>query len=372
MTLSRLSLEDRFARLRACMSHADVDFVLVGPSADYRYLTGLLPPLPTRLTFLIVPLEGQVELVTPRLEAAGLETHEELSGLVEPVPWDDGDDPAAAAAARVRSGGTPGRVAVSDRTWARHLVPLIERLPGTEIVTAGSLIGAVRAIKDADEIAALAEAGRRVSRVIDQLQDLAWLGRTERAVASDIASRMREAGHEEVSFVILGSGPNSANPHGLPTDRVIERGDVVQVDIGGKVNGYSSDISRVVTIGEPNDEFRAVYDVVVGAYEAALDAARVGAPAEAVDGVARAVITEAGYGPCFLHRTGHGIGLDEHEEPFITAGNGQPLAAGHVFSIEPGIYLAGRFGVRLENIVALEESGPKVLTRDSREFVVAG
>jgi Xaa-Pro aminopeptidase len=366
----RHSLDDRFTRLRERMADANVDVLLVSPSADYRYLTGLVPPVPTRMTFLIVPLVGTIELVTPSLEAAGFETHTELQGLIEPVPWSDGDDPAAVAAGRVRGHGAPTRVAVSDRTWARHLVPLSDLLSGMQIVAGGPLLGAVRAIKDAAEIDALAEAGRCVSQVTDQLAELEWIGRTEREVAADIAARMRDAEHEEVTFTILASGPNSANPHGMPTDRVIARGDVVQVDIGGKVGNYSSDISRVVTIGEPTDEVREVYGVVVRAYEAALEAAQVGASGEAVDAAARGVITDAGYGPNFLHRTGHGIGLDEHEEPFIIAGNTQMLVAGNVFSIEPGVYVPDRFGVRLENIVALEENGPRELSRDSHEIIV--
>jgi Xaa-Pro aminopeptidase len=354
------------------MADADVDVLLVSPSADYRYLTGLVPPVPTRLTFLVIPLEGPIELVTPSLEAAGFETHAELQGLIEPVPWSDGDDPAAVTAARIRQHGAPRRIAVSDRTWARHLVPLTDLLVGTPIVAAGQLLGPVRAIKDAAEISALAEAARRVSQVTDELAEIEWTGRTERAIAADIAGRMRAAGHEEVSFVILASGPNSANPHGMPTDRVIARGDVVQIDIGGKVDSYSSDISRVVSIGEPSDEVREVYVVVNRAYEAALTAAQVGASGETVDAAARAVITDAGYGSNFLHRTGHGIGLDEHEEPFIIAGNTQALVAGNVFSIEPGIYLADRFGVRLENIVVLGGDGPRELSRDSHEIVIAG
>jgi Xaa-Pro aminopeptidase len=324
------------------------------------------------MTFLIIPRDGPIELVTPSLEAAGFETHTELQGLVSPVPWSDGDDPAAIASARINGNGKPKRVAVSDRTWARHLVPLIQALAGTEVVPGGPLLGPVRAIKDAAEIEGLANAGRRVSQVTDHLADIQWAGRTEREVASDIAGRMRDAGHEEVTFVILASGPNSANPHGMPTDRVIADGDVVQVDIGGKVDSYSSDISRVVSIGEPSAEVREVYGVVSDAYEASLAAARPGATGEAVDAAARAVITTAGYGPNFLHRTGHGIGLDEHEEPFIIAGNTEPLVAGNVFSIEPGIYLPDRFGARLENIVALEEGGPRELSRDSHEIIVAG
>jgi D-alanyl-D-alanine dipeptidase len=354
------------------MADENVDVLVVSPSADYRYLTGLVPPVPTRMTFLVVPLEGAIELVTPSLEAAGFETHVELQGLVEPVPWSDGDDPAAIAAERIRANGTPKRVAVSDRTWARHLIPLGEQLSGVQIVSGGALIGAVRAVKDAAEIEALANAARCVSRVTDQLGEIKWAGRTEREVAADIAERMRATGHEEVTFTILASGPNSANPHGMPTDRVIVDGDVVQVDIGGKVASYSSDISRVVSIGEPSDEVREVYDVVSSAYEASLAAAHVGATGEAVDAAGRNVIADAGYGPNFLHRTGHGIGLDEHEEPFIIAGNTQPLVAGNVFSIEPGVYLPDRFGTRLENIVALEENGPRELSRDSHEIVVAG
>ncbi len=344
---ARRSLEDRFERLRERMREDEVDVLLVSPSADYRYLTGLVPPVPTRLTFLVLPADGEIELVTPSLEAAGFATHTELQGLITPVPWSDGDDPAAVAAGRILSHGPVRRVAVSDRTWAKHLVPLIDRLPGTQIVAGGGLVGAVRAVKDASEIAALGEAARRVSAVAAQLAEIAWTGRTEREAAADVATRLRDAGHEDVSFVILASGPNSANPHGMPTDRVIVRGDVVQLDFGGKVASYSSDIARVVTVGEPTDEVREVYAIVVRAYEAGLAAAQVGASGEEVDAAARGVIADAGYGANFLHRTGHGIGLDEHEEPFIIAGNTQPLVPGNVFTFEPGIYLADRFGARL-------------------------
>jgi Xaa-Pro aminopeptidase len=367
---ARSMLEGRFARLREGMQADEVDVLLVSPSADYRYLTGLIPPVPTRLTFLVVPAEGDIDLVTPSLEAAGFETHTELQGLITPVPWSDGDDPAAVAADRIRRHGPVRRLAVSDRTWAKHLVPLSDRLSGAQIAPGGALIGAVRAVKDASEIAALDEAASRVSAVSGQLADLNWTGRTEREVAADVAARMRDAGHEEVSFVILASGPHSANPHGMPTDRTIVQGDVVQLDFGGKVGSYSSDIARVVTVGEPTEEVREVYEIVVRAYEAGVAAAQVGASGEMVDAAARSVIADAGYAENFLHRTGHGIGLDEHEEPFIIAGNTQPLVAGNVFSIEPGIYLADRFGARLENIVALEENGPRELSRDSHEIIV--
>jgi D-alanyl-D-alanine dipeptidase len=365
----RRSLEGRFTRLRERMAGDDVDVLIVSPSADYRYLTGLVPPVPTRLTFLVVPADGEISLVTPSLEAAGFETHTELEGLVTPVPWSDGDDPAAVAADRIRR-HAPRRLAVSDRTWAKHLVPVVDQLSGTQIVAGGSLLGAVRAVKDASEIAALAEAARCVSVAAGQLAEMRWTARTEREAAAEVSARMRDAGHDEVSFVIVASGPNSANPHGMPTERRIERGDVVQLDFGGKVAGYSSDIARVVTVGEPADEVRELYGIVVAAYEAGVAAVRAGATGEAVDAASRSVIADAGYGPNFLHRTGHGIGLDEHEEPFIIAGNTEPLVAGNVFSVEPGIYLAGRFGARLENIVAIEETGPRELSRDSHELIV--
>jgi Xaa-Pro aminopeptidase len=367
---ARQTLESRFERLRARMREDEVDVLLVSPSADYRYVTGLVPPVPTRMTFLVVPADGEIRLVTPSLEAAGFESHTELQGLVTPVAWSDGDDPASVAADAVRSNGPARRVAVSDRTWAKHLVPLVDRLSGAQIVSAASVIGPVRAVKDASEIAALGEAAQRVQEVAGQLADMRWTGRTEREAADEVASRMREAGHEEVNFVILASGPHSANPHGMPTDRAIQTGDVVQLDFGGKVGSYSSDIARVVTVGEPTGEVREVYDIVVRAYEAGVAAARVGATGEEVDAAARSVISDAGYGERFLHRTGHGIGLDEHEEPFIIAGNTQPLVAGNVFSVEPGIYLADRFGVRLENIVALDETGPRELSKDSHELIV--
>ena len=285
---------------------------------------------------------------------------EDRPELVSVRTWEETEDPTEIVAGLA---GAPGTVAVGDRTWSRFLLDLQARLPGTSWRAASEVTGPLRAVKDESEVAALRRASAAVDRIAGRLQagDVGLVGRTERDVAADVAAQIRAEGHQLVNFVIVASGPNAASPHHDPSDRVIEAGEIVLFDFGGTMDGYCSDITRCVHNGEPPAELRDLYTVLEGAQAEAVDAAVVGTPCEDVDAVARRLITEGGYGDLFVHRTGHGIGMEAHEDPYLVAGNCEPLAPGHAFSVEPGIYVEGRWGARIEDIVVATEAGPEAL-----------
>jgi Xaa-Pro aminopeptidase len=276
------------------------------------------------------------------------------------VPWAETEDPVAVVAGLVGSRRTIG---VSDRTWATFVLQLQALLPDATWLPASGVTGPLRAVKDDAEVRALARAGAAADRVAVQLVqgEIPLIGRTEAEVSADIGSRLLAEGHHHVNFAIVGSGPNSASPHHDAGPRRIGPGEAIVCDFGGTMDGYCSDITRTVFTGEPPSEFRDLYAVLQEAQSAAVAAAVVGTPCEDVDGVARRIITEGGYGPNFIHRTGHGIGVEEHEDPYIVGGNCEPLATGHAFSVEPGIYLAGRYGARIEDIVVAQRAGPQAL-----------
>lgn len=288
---------------------------------------------------------------------------------VEVITWVDGDDPYAAAAKRL---GGSDRVAVSDFTPALHVLALREALPAAEQVLAGPIVRELRMRKDAAEVDALRKAGAAIDRVHARVGDLLRAGRTEAEVGADIAAAIVEEGHAEADFVIVASGPNGASPHHDVSDRVIERGDVVVVDIGGPLpEGYNSDSTRTYSVGEPRDaDVAATYEVLRLAQQAAVDAVRPGVSAESIDAAAREVIEAAGFGEFFIHRTGHGIGLDVHEEPYIVSGNELILEPGMTFSVEPGIYQPGRWGARIEDIVVVTEGGVESVNQRPHELAI--
>jgi Xaa-Pro aminopeptidase len=347
---------ERLARARGQLADRGADALLVGPSADFRYLTGYLPPVLERLTLLVVPAHGDARLVVPALEAPL--AHEQLGDLdVEVASWQESDDPVALVRGILAAAGAAsGRLAVGDQLWSSFLLRLQAALPRADFTLASAVTRPLRMVKDAAEVAALARVAAAADQVVSGLPELRWAGRSERDVARELDRRVREV-HDETLFVIVGAGPGSASPHHEPGDRVIRPGDAVVVDIGGSLDGYCSDTTRTLVVGEPPAGFPELYEVLQAAQEAGCAAVRPGVPAEAVDAACREPIAAAGYGERFLHRTGHGIGLEAHEDPYIVAGNSEPLAPGMAFSVEPGIYLAGRHGARIEDIVVCPEPG---------------
>ena len=236
------------------------------------------------------------------------------------------------------------------------------------------VVGPLRIAKDAAEIAALAAAGAAADSVAAQLQrgEIALVGRTEAQVSADISARLIETGHDVVNFAIVAAGENAASPHHHPGSRVIARGDIVLCDFGGTMAGYCSDITRCVYTGTPTAEVAEAYAVLLEAQAAGVAAGVVGAACHDVDRAARRVITDAGYGEYFIHRTGHGIGMEAHEDPYMVEGNTLPIAPGHAFSVEPGIYVAGRWGMRLEDIVVATDAGPDAMNRVDHSLVALG
>ena len=343
--------------------------LLIAPGSDLRYLIGQAGGSFERLTALVIPVDGPVALVVPKLEAPGFAGAplDELG--VEVITWVDGDDPYGVAADRLRG---VDRVAVSDFTPALHVLAVRDAMPKVEQVLAGPIVRELRMRKDAAEVEALRKAGAAIDRVHARVGEWLRPGRTEAEVGADIAAAIVEEGHLLADFVIVGSGPNGSSPHHAVSDRVIEAGDVVVVDIGGPVaEGYCSDSTRTYAAGEPRDaDVAATYAVLQQAQQAAVDAVRPGVSAESVDAAARQVIAAAGFGDLFIHRTGHGIGLDVHEEPYIVSGNGLPLEPGMAFSIEPGIYQPGRWGARIEDIVVVTADGVESMNNQPHELVV--
>jgi Xaa-Pro aminopeptidase len=365
-------LAARVTRVRAEMAAQDVDVTLLSVGADLPYLSGYVAMPLERLTMLVLPRDGEATLVIPGLEAPRVT---ERPGLFALRPWGETEDPVAITAALASPGGrAPRRVAIGDRTWATFLVGLTDALPGTRFVRASQVVGPVRIRKDDAEIAALARAGAAADRVATALHagEIALVGRTEAEVSAEISARLVAEGHDVVNFAIVAAGENAASPHHSPGARVIRAGDVVLCDFGGTMAGYCSDITRCVVAGggPVPGEVAEAYAALHTAQAAAVAAAVVGTPCEEVDAAARRILTDAGYGDAFVHRTGHGIGLEEHEDPYMVSGNRLPLAAGHAFSVEPGVYLPGRFGLRLEDIVVATDAGPLPMNRVDHALVV--
>lgn len=355
----------RAERVRAAMGAAGVDVLLLSVGADLPWLTGYTAMPLERLTMLVFPADAEATLVVAELEAP------RVPGGVAVRAWSEREDPVAIVAGLV---GRRRSIAVGDRTWATFLLGLQERLPGAVWSRASVVTGPLRAVKDGAEVDALAAASAAADRVAAALLagDVPLVGRTEAAVSAEIGRRLVGEGHQRVNFAIVGSGPNGASPHHDAGGRVIAAGDVVVCDFGGTLDGYCSDITRTLVAGgrAPAPEVREVYSVLQHAQADGVAAARVGATCEDVDAAARSVIDAAGFGPRFIHRTGHGIGLEEHEDPYVVAGNRTPLVPGHAFSVEPGIYLAGRFGARIEDIVVVTEGAPRALNVVTHDLTV--
>jgi len=360
---------DRLDEARRATARAGLDALLISPGADLRYLTGYDALPLERLTCLVLPADGDPFLLVPALEEPAAQASPAGDLGIEITGWHETDDPYALVAARLPA--RTARVGVDNRMWAEKTIAFRAVLPGAEQELAGSVLNGLRMRKTPQEAAALRRAGAAIDRVHARMGEWLRAGRTEREVGRDIADAIIAEGHVRVDFVIVGSGPHSASPHHEVSDRTIRPGDPVVVDIGGTTrDGYCSDSTRVYAVGEPPADFRRLYDVLLRAQRAQTDAVRPGITAERLDSVGRDAISDAGYGPYFIHRTGHGIGLESHEEPYIVAGNPLPLEPGMAFSVEPGIYLPGRYGARIEDIVICTEDGGERLNRRPRDLVV--
>ncbi|MBV9164053.1 MAG: aminopeptidase P family protein [Pseudonocardiales bacterium] len=373
MAAPRNMLTSRLARAQQATRIAALDVLLVTPGPDLRYLLGVAGGSYERLTCLVLPADGDPVLVVPTLERPRLDTTP-VPGLgLEIAEWADGDDPYALVADLLhRSRSAPARAAVGDAMPAAHVLALRAALPACEQELASTVLRQLRMRKDSAEIAALAAAGQAIDRVHARMGEWLRVGRTEAQVGADVAAAIVAEGHTAAAFVTVGAGPHGASPHHDVSDRVIQPGDVVVVDIGGPTpEGYFSDCTRTYSLGEPAEaDVITCYAVLHAAQDAAVAAVAPGMTAEQVDAAARIPITDAGLGELFIHRTGHGIGLEVHEEPYIVTGNDLVLEVGMAFSIEPGIYLSGRWGARIEDIVVVNDSGATRLNHRPRELAV--
>jgi Xaa-Pro aminopeptidase len=352
------------------MGELGVDVLALSVGPDLPWLCGYEAMPLERLTMLVVPIAAEATLVVPALEAPRVH---ERPDLFRVRPWTETEDPVAIVADLV---GPATTLAIGDRTWARFVIDLHHALPAVRLVRASEVTVPLRAVKDPAELDALRAASAAADRVARQLQhgDVPLVGRTEAAISADLGRRLLDEGHRRVNFAIVAAGADAASPHHEPGGRVVREGEVVLCDFGGTMVdehgvGYCSDITRCVWTGEPTAEAAEVYAVLRAAQQAAFDAVAVGVAAQQVDAAAREVIAAAGFGDRFVHRTGHGIGVEEHEDPYVVDGNGEPLVGGNAFSIEPGIYLPGRLGFRLEDIVVVRNGVGERLNHADRELV---
>ncbi|KLO26418.1 M24 family metallopeptidase [Mycobacterium haemophilum] len=358
----------RLAVAAAATAAAGLTGLVISPGYDLRYLVGSRAQTFERFTALVLPAAGEPTVVVPRLERASLYASAVMELGLAVRDWVDGEDPYRLVSDAL--GGAPAATAVTDSMPALHLLPLTSVLDVLPVLATDILRG-LRMVKETAEIDALRKAGAAIDRVHARVPEFLVPGRTEAEVAADIAEAIVAEGHSEVAFVIVGSGPHGADPHHEYSDRELRVGDIVVVDIGGAyAPGYHSDSTRTYSIGEPNDDVVQQYSVLQRAQRAAFEAVRPGVTAEQVDAAARDVLAEVGLAEYFVHRTGHGIGLSVHEEPYIVAGNDLPLAAGMAFSVEPGIYFPGRWGARIEDIVVVTEDGAFSVNNRPHELIV--
>jgi Xaa-Pro aminopeptidase len=380
------ALAGRLDRARAALAVADVEALLLGLGADLRYLTGYTAHALERLTLLVLSSDGRAVLVAPRLEAmAAAACAAAIEGLVEVAAWEETQDPYALVASLLDTaagaGGGPApegqrRLLVDAGLPARHLLALQRALGGRSFGLATEVLRDLRIVKTPDEIELLRRAAHAADRVVARIAAGPLVGRTEAEVSRQVRDLLIEEGHEEATFAIVAAGPDGASPHHGAGARRIGPGDPIVLDIGGTVQGYGSDITRMLWVTgadaavPPSAEFLEAFELVRAANANATAAVRPGARCGDLDAIARTTIREGGFGDAFLHRLGHGIGLEGHEDPYLVAGNDEALRAGSAFSIEPGIYLEGRFGVRIEDIVVCGADGPDVLNEAPRELLV--
>ena len=356
----------RLERARELMIAEELDLLVIGPSADQFYFIGRQMPLTERLSALVIPAAGPPAMIVPKLQvplAADLPFEAEI------VPWDETENPIAKLAKRA-TGTDAQTIAVNDHLWSGFLLRLQSELPGVQYRNGGDVVSRLRRVKDNSEIAGLREANRRFDVLWEEFcQTESLIGKTEYEIQKRLREMMTEQGMEEIGWCDVGSGPNGASPLHHWSHRVVERGDPIVIDFAASLNGYWADTCRTPVAGDPDPEFIEIYDIDRAAHEAAQAAVRPGVTCQEIDRAARRVIADAGYGEYFVHRVGHGIGIDAHEHPYIVEGNDTPLEPGMTFSNEPGIYIPGRWGVRIENITAVTSEGCEIFSTAPKELI---
>ncbi|MCH1512154.1 MAG: Xaa-Pro peptidase family protein [Acidimicrobiales bacterium] len=362
---------DRLTKARNAMDENNIDALLLSVGADLPYFTGYEAMPLERLTMLVVPKESQAKLIVPALEAPRVVEHSEIFTL---HAWTESQDPIDLVADQL---GAARSVAIGDTTWTRFTIELLNQIPDLDLHRANNITSPIRSIKSLEELERLKTAASAVDRIAARLQngEIDLIGQTESQVSKELGRQIIEEGHHRVNFAIVAAGANAASPHHEPGSRVIQENEVVLCDFGGTWVGedgvgYCSDITRCVWTGSPPEEFLHLYNVLQRAQSEQVKAAMPGTPAEEIDRVGRNIINEEGFGPYFIHRTGHGIGVEAHEDPYIVEGNAAPVASGNVFSIEPGIYIPGEWGARLEDIVAVTDQGPEALNTIEHDLAV--
>jgi Xaa-Pro aminopeptidase len=358
---------DRLQRAQQEMARQGIDLLVVGASADLRYLIGYEGHESERMSVLVLPGDGAPHYVVPGLEAPLLHAQRDL---LEIVPWAETEDPTAKVAA-VAGPAADGTIAAGDELWSVFTIRLQRAMPRARWSEGGQLLRPLRMIKDEREIALLAEAARRTDETWEEFLTTSIAGLTEWNVRDRLMGLLAARGLQPV-FCNVGSGANAASPHQTGSDRAIGPGDAVVCDWGGALEGYNSDVTRTAHVGEPSSEFVRAYEAVLNANQAAFEAVRPGVPCQEIDRAARGVLTKAGYGDAFIHRTGHGLGLSLHEEPYLVEGNTLPLEEGMVFSDEPGVYFPGQFGIRIEDTVVCTTDGGRRLNEATRTLRVIG
>ena len=364
-------MNDRLARLTGAARERGLAAVAVVPGANLRYLTGLNFALSKRLTLALLPVESEPAFVLPAMEVG--RAREGSRVPLRFYPWGDAEGPQDALRRCVGDLGLAGGRIAIEYTAMRvlELRALESCAPGLRSEDATPLLAALRMRKDATELAAMAEAAQRIDAALGAILAAIRPGVTERELAALWAREILATGSDGPSFDIdVAAGANAANPHHVPGERAFEPGDLIVLDGGALVDGYASDITRTVALGEPGPDARRLYALVLAANAAGRAACRPGATGEEIDAAARRVIEDGGYGEQFFHRTGHGLGLEVHEPPYIVAGSRDPLPEGATFTVEPGVYLEGVCGVRIEDDMVLESGGARSLTGFKRELIV--
>lgn len=360
--------QERCQRAQNTMREMNLDYMFIGAGADLHYLTGTPGMESERMMMLVVSPHEAPVMVVPALEKLATSKYATYFELLD---WRDGEGPQGRLQQILAKAAGEVRSAVGARLASMFLLELQKVLPQAQWTVATEVLKKLRITKSAEEIKLLKEAAWCADRAFDDIINLQFSGRSEREVMGDVNRLLVNYGQDQPLFCIVGSGANGAQPHHHTGDKVIQPGDMVVLDFGGSKAGYCSDMTRTVLVdgGNPDKNYEEVYNLVNAANAAAHNQAKPGVSCESIDAAARKVITDGGYGEFFVHRTGHGIGMEVHEEPYIVTGNQTVVEPGMAFSNEPGIYLPGRFGVRIEDIVVVTDNGSENINLSTHELI---